>query len=192
MADNIQVSQGIGTTMATDDVAGVQYPRVKLSYGVDGSAVDASSANPLPVVGPLTDTELRAVAVPVSVSGVATAANQATSNGSLSSIDTKTPSLDNSKQPVVPSMTSGGNLSVQTAAIGTDWSTFASQALKQLTVSNQTGTNIEFRQDGAGVGFIVPVSSIFTFFGITNSDQIEARRVDTSNTQVTVTARWES
>jgi len=141
MADNIQVSQGAGTTMATDDVAGVQYPRVKVSVGVDGSATDVSSGNPM---------------------------------------------------PVVPSMTSGGNLSVQTAATGTDWSAFASQPLKQLTVSNQTGTDIEFRQDGAGVGFILPNGSIFTFFGITNADQIEARRVDTSSTQVTVTARWES
>ena len=37
----------------------------------------------------LTDTQLRASAVPVSVSGVATAANQTTANTSLSSIDTK-------------------------------------------------------------------------------------------------------
>jgi hypothetical protein len=65
MADNIQVTQGTGTTMATDDVAGVQYPRVKISHGADGSAVDASSTNPLPVAGPLTDTQLRASAVPV-------------------------------------------------------------------------------------------------------------------------------
>jgi len=37
----------------------------------------------------LTDTQLRASAVPVSVSGVATAANQSTANASLSSIDGK-------------------------------------------------------------------------------------------------------
>lgn len=49
MADNIQVTQGAGTTMATDDISGVQYPRVKVSWGVDGSAVDASATNPLPV-----------------------------------------------------------------------------------------------------------------------------------------------
>lgn len=34
MADNIQVTQGTGTTMATDDIAGVQYPRVKVSWDV--------------------------------------------------------------------------------------------------------------------------------------------------------------
>ena len=54
MADNIQVTQGSGTTMATDDIAGVQYPRVKVSWGVDGSAVDASATNPLPVTGTVT------------------------------------------------------------------------------------------------------------------------------------------
>lgn len=52
-----------------------------------------------PVSGPLTDSELRASAVPVSAaslplpSGAATAANQATEISNLSSIDGKTPSL---------------------------------------------------------------------------------------------------
>jgi hypothetical protein len=49
MADNIQVTQGTGTVMATDDIGSVQYPRVKVSWGVDGSAVDASATNPFPV-----------------------------------------------------------------------------------------------------------------------------------------------
>lgn len=113
------------------------------------------------------------------------------SGAALTSIDTKTPALDNSKQPVIPSMTTGGNLSVTTAATGTNWTAFASQACKQLTVSNQTGVTIEFRQGGAGVGFQVPAGAFYTFFGITNANQFEARRFDTSNTQVTVTARWE-
>ena len=50
MADNIQVTQGTGTVMATDDIGSVQYPRVKVSWGVDGAAVDASATNPFPVV----------------------------------------------------------------------------------------------------------------------------------------------
>lgn len=49
MADNIQVTQGSGTVMATDDVGGVQYPRVKLTLGADNSADgDVSSSNPMP------------------------------------------------------------------------------------------------------------------------------------------------
>lgn len=49
MADNITVTQGTGTTLASDDISGVQYPRVKMAWGADGSAVDASATDPLPV-----------------------------------------------------------------------------------------------------------------------------------------------
>lgn len=93
---------------------------------------------------------------------------------------------------VSPIMTSGGNLSAQTAATGTNRTAFASQACKQLTISNQTGTTIEVRQGGSGVGLQIPTGTFYTFFGITNTDQLDIRRVDTSNTQVTVTARWEA
>lgn len=41
MADTIQVTAGAGTTIATDDIGGVHYQRVKLALGSDGSAVDA-------------------------------------------------------------------------------------------------------------------------------------------------------
>ena len=50
MADNVtlDVMSG-GDTCAADDVGGVKYQRVKVAFGVDGAAVDASSTNPLPV-----------------------------------------------------------------------------------------------------------------------------------------------
>lgn len=89
-------------------------------------------------------------------------------------------------------LSSGGHLSVTTANPGTNWTAFAAQACSQLTVSNQTGALIEFRQDGAGVGFQVPPSSFYTFFGITNTSQLQAKRADNSNIQVTITARWEA
>jgi hypothetical protein len=41
MADNISITSGSGTTIATDEISGVQYQRVKLSLGADGTAVDA-------------------------------------------------------------------------------------------------------------------------------------------------------
>lgn len=100
--------------------------------------------------------------------------------------------LDNSKYPVIPSMTTGGNVSAQTNATGTSYTAFGSQALKQLTVSNQTGVTLEFQQGASGVGFQVPTGAFYTFFGITNANQIGVRRVDQSSTQVTVTARWEN
>jgi hypothetical protein len=52
VADNTILSAGSadGITLATDDVGGVHYQRVKVSWGADNSATDASAANPLPVV----------------------------------------------------------------------------------------------------------------------------------------------
>ena len=51
MADNVAVTAGTGTTLATDDIAGVHYPRTKLVHGADGvNEGDVSKANPLPVV----------------------------------------------------------------------------------------------------------------------------------------------
>lgn len=50
MADNTLLNPGTGgDTIATDDIAGVKYQRVKVTFGADGTATDASSANPLPV-----------------------------------------------------------------------------------------------------------------------------------------------
>lgn len=41
MADNVTITQGAGTTIATDDIGGVQFQRVKVALGADGTAVDA-------------------------------------------------------------------------------------------------------------------------------------------------------
>jgi hypothetical protein len=66
MPDNVPITAGTGTDIATDLIGGAHYQRVKVTFGVDGTATDASAGNPLPVTGPLTDTELRATALPVS------------------------------------------------------------------------------------------------------------------------------
>lgn len=38
--DNVAITPGAGTTIATDTIGGVDYPRVKVSLGADGSARD--------------------------------------------------------------------------------------------------------------------------------------------------------
>jgi hypothetical protein len=49
MADNTQLNAGAGgDVIATDDIGGVKFQRVKATFGVDGVATDVSSANPLP------------------------------------------------------------------------------------------------------------------------------------------------
>lgn len=63
------------------------------------SSIDSKLTSPITVSGPLTDTQLRASAVPISAaslplpSGASTSANQTTANSSLSSIDGKLNSL---------------------------------------------------------------------------------------------------
>lgn len=49
MADNVAITAGAGTNIATDDIGGVQHQRVKTQFGADGSATDVSTTNPLPV-----------------------------------------------------------------------------------------------------------------------------------------------
>lgn len=51
MADNVTANPGSGgAVLATDEIGGVHFPRSKVVHGVDGTATDASEANPLPVV----------------------------------------------------------------------------------------------------------------------------------------------
>lgn len=49
MSDNVAITAGAGTNIATDDIGGVHYQRVKVTYGADGSATDPSSTAPFPI-----------------------------------------------------------------------------------------------------------------------------------------------
>lgn len=52
MADNTILNAGTGgDTLASDDISGVKFPRIKLIHGADGTNDgDVSNANPLPVI----------------------------------------------------------------------------------------------------------------------------------------------
>lgn len=121
IADGADVVQGATADAAIDsDVAGTISGKlrglVKILASVwdsgagrlkvDGSAVTQPVSGTFwqatqPVSGPLTDAQLRAAVVPVSITGAATAANQTTGNASLTSIDGKLPALDAGRIPVV-------------------------------------------------------------------------------------------
>lgn len=49
MADNIDITSGSGKTVATDEVSGTHYQRVKIGYGADGSYTDTDTSNRFPV-----------------------------------------------------------------------------------------------------------------------------------------------
>lgn len=48
MADNVQITPGVGVTIAADDIGGVEMQRVKVNFGLDGQATDVSNSAPLP------------------------------------------------------------------------------------------------------------------------------------------------
>lgn len=49
MADNASYTPGVGGSVATDNIGGVDYQRVKITVGDDGVAADVSPLNALPV-----------------------------------------------------------------------------------------------------------------------------------------------
>lgn len=49
MADNLPITSIPGSSIAADDIGSVFYQRVKIAWGVNNSAVDASATDPLPV-----------------------------------------------------------------------------------------------------------------------------------------------
>ena len=55
MADNVGYTPGSGAIVAADEIDGALFQRVKPTVGVDGIAVDVSSANPMPAVTQRTD-----------------------------------------------------------------------------------------------------------------------------------------
>lgn len=81
MADNIAITPGSGATVATDDVGGIQYQRVKTAWGVDGAAVDTSATNPLPVAAPAATTGTRTSVAAATSSTPVLAANTARLGG---------------------------------------------------------------------------------------------------------------
>lgn len=79
-------------------------------------------------------------------------------------------------------------LNQQTAAAGASFSTFANTPCKQLDIVNNSGADIVYQRNGAGGTMRVPNGSSRMVQGITNANQIGIRRLDSSNTQVTVDA----
>lgn len=91
-----------------------------------------------------------------------------------------------------PVMVASGNSSVQTAATGTNWTALGLDTkCEQVTIVNDTGTKLEVRQGGTGTGLRILDQSVYTLYAVGNLTNLEVRRVDTSNTQVTATFRWE-
>lgn len=110
MADNISVTAGSGTSLASDEIGGVHFQRVKVTFGPDGTATDVSAIDPLPVTGDFS------IAGPLAVTGTFYPATQPVSGTvSISGAVAVTGSFFQATQPVsIASMPS-------TPVTGTFW-----------------------------------------------------------------------
>lgn len=84
MADNVPITAGSGTSIATDDVGGVHYQRVKNTWGPNNTAtdVDASATAAMPVM-PIGGATNAAAQVTVSNSSTSIAAADTDRRGVL-------------------------------------------------------------------------------------------------------------
>lgn len=81
-------------------------------------------------------------------------------------------------------------VSLQTNATGATYNAFASQACEALDIVNTAAAavDLEVRRGASGNTIIVPAGSSRMFVGLSNASDLQVRRLDQSNTQVTFTA----
>jgi hypothetical protein len=90
MADNFVANAGSGgSTFAADDIGSVFYPRVKVSHGADGSAVDQSLAAPAPVGASVESGQILVAGVPVTPKFGTIAASTSGNNTILAAVTGK-------------------------------------------------------------------------------------------------------
>lgn len=78
------------------------------------------------------------------------------------------------------------NDSVTTSATGTNRVALASHVAKEVTFNNNSGTDVEFRRGATGAAFVLTDGQAKTFRLSANTSELDIRRVDTSNTQITL------
>lgn len=88
----------------------------------------------------------------------------------------------------VPGAVSATILSLTTAATGTNYTAFSSQTCQALDIVNTSSVAIEYRRGATGNAMTILSGSSRLVVGITNANQIDVRRVDQSNTQITIPA----
>lgn len=146
------------TTIATDDIAGVHYQRVKLVDGtLDGTgAIGGDATNGLDVdvtrvqgtvavSGPLTDTQLRATAVPISDGGGSVTVDGTVAVSSVGGT-VSTTALTDSQLRATPVPVSGTFWQATQPVSGTFW-----QATQPVSIS---GTIATTSTPSASTGFV--------------------------------------
>ncbi len=74
------------------------------------------------------------------------------------------------------------------AATGANYTAFSSQTCQSLDIVNTSSVAIEYRRGATGNAMTILSGSSRLVVGITNANEIDVRRVDQSNTQITIPA----
>ena len=88
----------------------------------------------------------------------------------------------------VPGAASATIMSLTTAATGANYTAFSSQTCNSLDIVNTSSVAIEYRRGATGSSMTILSGSSRLVVGISNANQIDVRRVDQSNTQITIPA----
>jgi hypothetical protein len=89
--------------------------------------------------------------------------------------------------PIVPGSQVEAESTVQTSATGASWVTLGSNAASEVTFYNASGTDLEVRRAPSGAVIPLPNGFGLTLATLANSNELQIRRKDQSNTQVTIT-----
>ncbi len=155
MSDFVGYTPGAGANIAVDDISGVLFQRIKVTFGADGAATDVSAAAPLPVSlasvplpsGAATETTLAALNAKVPAAGQALmAASQ--------------PVVIASNQTAVPTVENAVILTgaaAQTAVVNNILESVAGAA--GTDVSNQRSASVQVVSTGTAGTFIFEQSN---------------------------------
>lgn len=149
MADNITFQSTVatppsGAVVATDDVGGVQYQKVKIDLGGDGASSPLTSGNPMPVTGTVTanaGTGTQAVSLATLPALVAGTAN-------IGDIDVLT--TPKASTVSAAAQTSQGTTAAQVIA--------SNSSRKQFMIQNTGTTVLKFRLDSTD-----PTQTVYHF-----------------------------
>ena len=180
MADNVDVTPGSGATIATDDVSGVQYQRVKIDVGGDGAASplvrgQQSTANSLPVTLPSDQGELAVTGTFWQATQPVSGTVAATQSGSWSV------TISDGSGPVTVDGTVTADTELPAAAsITATGNSIPSTVILVGATGVYNGTTLDLVQSGAGDGATSAQKLPTTQF-VFNGSTYDRMRGDTTN-----------
>lgn len=134
MTDNVSITAGSGTSVATDDIGGIQYQRVKVTWGSDGVAndTDTGTGAAFPIqIRNSTGTELATSGNPVRTDPTGTTAQPVTDNGGSLTVDNAgTFAVQSAPSLQTTSSLTNANVSISTSGENTVISGTASQTIR--------------------------------------------------------------